>query len=37
MSCVTRAVADAWLSVTAALASGERNEPVAAVETKEHS
>ncbi len=37
MSCVERAVADAWHSVAAALASGERNEPVASIETKEHS
>jgi dephospho-CoA kinase len=37
MSFVTRAVADAWQSVTATLASGERNKPVASIKTKEHS
>jgi dephospho-CoA kinase len=37
MSCVERAVADAWHAVTAALASGEHNKPVASIETKEHS
>ena len=37
MSRVERAVADAWQSVTDALAHSERNEPVASIETKEHS